>query len=54
VDTWQPVGSVSKTIIALLLAQAAARGVVAPDAPIAPHLGWQPRLPARPRQALGD
>ena len=48
VDTWQPVGSVSKTVIGMTLAQAAERGVVDLDAPVARYLGWPLRHPAFP------
>jgi CubicO group peptidase (beta-lactamase class C family) len=48
VDTWQPIGSVSKTVIGLTLAQLAERGVVDLDAPLARHLGWPLHNPAHP------
>lgn len=48
VDTWQPVGSVSKTVIGLTLAQLAERGVVDLDAPIDRHLHAPLRHPAHP------
>lgn len=47
-DTWQPVGSVSKTVIGLTLAQLAERGVVDLDAPIDRHLRRPLRHPAHP------
>lgn len=48
VDTWQPVGSVSKTVIGLALAQAAERGLVQLDAPVSPLVGWPVVNPAHP------
>lgn len=45
-DTWQPIGSVSKTVIGLSLAQAAERGLVRLDAPLSMLLGWPVVNPA--------
>lgn len=52
VDTWQPVGSVSKTVIGLTLAQAAERGLVGLDAPVSRWLGWPLTHPAAPAAAI--
>ena len=47
VDTWQPIGSVSKTVIGLALVTAADQGLVQLDAPVSPLVGFAVGNPAR-------